>query len=292
MNRKDVLKGFLYILPLLVVLAFLDFYPIIYSIYISFTNFNLFHFFNYQFIGLSNYISIIKSGMLTTLLINTTIWSAGSIALMAPFGFILALIMNQKGLRGKSAFRTAILFPWAFPAFLTILVWAGMLDYNLGIVNKILTSIGLPKVYWLGTPSTAMLSLILVNLWLSFPYYTYVFTSALQSIPPEFYEACEVDGYGIFGRLRYVVFPMLSRQIAFITVFGFIFTWNNFYVPFLLTGGGPGVSTQILITYSYYEAFSYMQFGIAAAYAVFDIIILLVIVLIINHYSKMMTVLY
>jgi arabinogalactan oligomer/maltooligosaccharide transport system permease protein len=202
------------------------------------------------------------------------------------------MVMSQRGLKGKTFYRTAILFPWAYPAFITILIWQGMLDYRFGIVNELLAKIGIGPVYWLGTPATAMLSIILVNLWLSFPYYTYVFTSAMQSIPSELYEAAEMDGYGPLGRLRTIIMPMLSRQIAFVVIFGFIFTWNNFYIPFLLTGGGPGTSTQILITYSYYSAFSYLQFGIGAAYSVISILVLLVIVIVANHYSKMMTVLY
>ncbi len=291
-KQKTENKAIVYLIPVLAVLAFLDFYPISYSIYMSFTNFNEFHFFNYSFIGIKNYINIIKSGFLWQLLEQNAIYAFGSVALMAPAGFIIAMVMNQKGLRGKSFYRTAILFPWAYPAFITILIWQGMLDYHFGIINEFLESIRLKPVYWLGTPETAMFSIIFVNLWLSFPYYTYVFTSALQSIPSELYEAAEMDGYGVFGKIRRIILPMMSRQIAFVVIFGFIFTWNNFYIPFLLTGGGPGYSTQILITWSYMEAFDYLQFGIAAAYAVISILFLLVVVIIANHYSKMMSILY
>ncbi|MCL4320670.1 MAG: sugar ABC transporter permease, partial [Candidatus Thermoplasmatota archaeon] len=133
--------------------------------------------------------------------------------------------------------------------------------------------------------------LILVNFWLSFPYYTFVYTSAVQSIPQELYEAAEVNGYGSLRTLTSVTLPLLRRQIAFITIFGFIFTWNNFYVPFLLTGGGPGISTEILITYSYLQAFSYSNYALGAAYAVISIVILLVFVVVANHYTKMMTIL-
>ncbi len=290
--RTWSLRSLIFILPVIVVLIFLDFYPIAYSIYLSFTNFGEFHFFDYTFIGFQNYVKIVESGFLWTLLEQNAIYAVGSVALFAPLGFVIAMVMSQRGLKGKTFYRTAILFPWAYPAFITILIWQGMLDYRFGIVNELLAKIGIGPVYWLGTPATAMLSIILVNLWLSFPYYTYVFTSAMQSIPSELYEAAEMDGYGPLGRLRTIIMPMLSRQIAFVVIFGFIFTWNNFYIPFLLTGGGPGTSTQILITYSYYSAFSYLQFGIGAAYSVISILVLLVIVIVANHYSKMMTVLY
>ena len=222
---------------------------------------------------------------------NTLVWSIGSTVVMVPAGFALALIMNQKKMRGKTIYRTMYLFPWAFPAFITILVWSNMLAYSGGVANEFLNILGFKPLNWLTSPKYAMISLILVNFWLSFPYYTFVYTSAVQSIPQELYEAAEINGYGTLRTLTSVTLPLLRRQIAFITIFGFIFTWNNFYVPFLLTGGGPGISTEILITYSYLQAFSYSNFSLGAAYAVISILILLVFVVVANHYTKMMTIL-
>lgn len=285
-------KGFIFILPVLAVLGFLNFYPLAISIFLSLTNRSIAHLYLYQFVGLRNYSIIASTGTLFTILEQTAIWSAGSIALMASFGFMLALLMNQPGLRGRKIYRTAYLVPWAYPAFITILVWKGLLDYQLGFVNKFLALFGLAKVYWLGLPSLAMFSMIFVNLWLSFPYYTFVYTASLQSVPSELYDASRMDGYGTFGTLRRVTLPLLKRQIAFITVFGFVFTWNNFYIPFLLTNGGPGTSTYILVTYTYYEINALLQFGVASAYAVVSVLFLLVFIIAINKFTKMMNVLY
>ncbi len=285
-------KAILYVLPVIIVLAVLDFYPIFESIYFSFTDFNSLHFFTYGFVGLTNYVYLFSSYELRTVIANTIIWSVGSTVVMVPAGFILALIMNQKKLRGKYFYRTIYLFPWAFPAFITILIWSNMLAYTGGVVNEIFNVMGLKSIYWLTSPHYAMFSLILVNFWLSFPYYTFVYTSAVQSIPHELYEAAEMDGYGSLRTLTRVTLPLLKRQIAFVTIFGFIFTWNNFYVPFLLTSGGPGISTQILITYSYLQAFSYSNYALGAAYSIISILILLVFVVVANHYTKMMSVLY
>jgi len=285
-------KAILYVLPVLIVLVVLDFYPIFESIYFSFTDFNSLHFFKYGFVGLANYVYVFSTSDLYTVISNTLVWSVGSIAVMVPAGFGLALIMNQKKLRGKYFYRTVYLFPWAFPAFITILIWSNMLAFNGGVVNEIFNSMGFRSIDWLTSPHYAMLSLILVNFWLSFPYYTFVYTSAVQSIPHELIEAAQMDGYGSLRTLTHVTLPLLKRQISFITIFGFIFTWNNFYVPFLLTSGGPGISTQILITYSYLQAFSYSNYALGAAYAIISIIILLVFVVVANHYTKMMTILY
>jgi arabinogalactan oligomer/maltooligosaccharide transport system permease protein len=275
----------------IIVLVFLDFYPIYEGIYYSLTDFNSVHFFNYGFVGLATFIYIFTSSDLWTVIGNTLVWSIGSTVIIVPAGFTLALIMNQKKLRGKTIYRTLFLFPWAFPAFITILVWSNMLAYTGGVANEFLNLMGFRSLDWLTSPKYAMLSLILVNLWLSFPYYTFVYTAGVQSIPQELYEAAEVNGYGSLRTLTSVTLPLLRRQIAFITIFGFIFTWNNFYVPFLLTGGGPGISTEILITYSYLQAFSYSNYSLGAAYAVVSLIILLVFVVVANHYTKMMTIL-
>lgn len=285
-------KSLIYVAPVLFVLAFLDFYPIIDSIYISMTDFNIIHFFKYSYVGLKNYEFIFKSADLHIVILNTVVWAAGSVAVMVPIGFILANILNQTKLRGKYFYRTAFLFPWAFPAFITILIWSNMLSFKFGIVNDILATVGIKNIPWITSKHYAMISLILVNFWLSFPYYTYIFIAAMQSVPHELYDAAKMDGYGSLGTLTHVTAPLLSRQISFITIFGFIFTWNNFYVPFLLTSGGPGISTQILITYSYLQAFSYSDYSIGAAYAVISIVILLVFVVIANKYTKMMSILY
>lgn len=292
--QRDTVKGYIYLLPVLIVLVFLNFYPFGYTLYTSFLSFSLApgHFLNPPFVGFKMYDYVFTLFHFKTVFINTVIFSVGSVALMVPIGFALALVMNQRGIRGKRAFRTAILFPWAFPAFITILIWAGMLDPHFGIIDELFRLIGLKSYNWLTNPSLAMLSAILVNLWLSFPYYTFVYTATIQSIPSELNEAAEMDGYGLFGRLRRVILPLVSRQIAFITIFGFIFTWNNFYVIYLLTGGGPGISTSTLMVYSYVQAFSDGNYSIAAAYSIISLLILLVFVVIANKYTKMMQVIY
>ncbi len=294
-SRKWDWHGYLFILPVLAVLAFLDFYPLAFGIYYSLTDFSLAHIFNYKYIGARNYLFILNGNIppLAVLVWQTFEWSLGSIILMSSFGFLLALLMNQPGLRGTRFYRTIYLFPWAYPAFITVLIWKGLLDYNLGFINKFLGIFGIAKIYWFGLPSTSMLSLILVNLWLSFPYYTFVYTASLQSVPRELYDSARMDGYGTFGSVRKVALPLLKRQIAFVTIFGFIFTWNNFYVPFLLTNGSPGTSTFILITYTYYEATNSLpNWAMASAYAMISVLIMLAVVAVVNRFTKMMSVIY
>jgi arabinogalactan oligomer/maltooligosaccharide transport system permease protein len=282
----------LFLLPVFVVLGFLDFYPIAWTINISLTNFSEAHFFTYSYVGLTNFYNVLTSPTLTTVIMNNIVFAGSSILLMAGLGFGVALLITQPGIRGKTVFRSLILVPWAFPAFITILIWKNLLDQHFGAVNQVLSLLFHVSPNWTGSVPLAMISVILVNLWLSLAYYTFVYTASLQSIPQELYDAAQMDGYGTLSRVRNIVIPLLSRQIAFITIFGFIFAWSNFYIPYLLTSGEPGISTQILITYSYTEAFSYLSYGVAAVYSIISVLILLVMVIIVNHYSKMMSILY
>jgi arabinogalactan oligomer/maltooligosaccharide transport system permease protein len=284
-NKPKILFDYLYFIPLIALIIFLTIYPISFTIYISFTNFNLYHFFKYSWVGLSNYISVLASEDFRQVLLNTAIWTVGSLLPMMAAGFVLALVLNQKDLRGRNVFYSLLLVPWAFPAFISLIVWQGMWNWKYGIVNKILSIFGVKPIDWFDIVPMAWLMLILTNLWLSFPYYTSVFLSALQSIPEELYSIAEIDGAGRFARFRYITLPLMKRTIAFVGIGGFTFTWNNFYPIYILTGGGPGNATNILIVYSYQAAFNNGLYNLAAVYAVVDTIILAVIAVVMLRIS-------
>ncbi len=285
MASKSIFFNYLYILPVVILVAFLYFYPIAYTVYISFTNFNLYHFFEYQLVGLSNYITVLTSSTFLQVLLNTAIWTVGSLIPMMAVGFLLALILNQKDLRGRNIFFTLLLVPWAFPAFISLIVWQGMWNWKFGIVNKILALFGVPPIDWFDIVPMAWTMLVLTNLWLSFPYYTSVFLSALQSIPEELYSIAEIDGASRLSRFRYITLPLMKRTIAFVGIGGFTFTWNNFYPIYILTGGGPGNATNIIVVYAYQEAFQNSLYNFAAVYSVIDAVILIAMAVIMLKFS-------
>ncbi|CCC82399.1 carbohydrate ABC transporter permease [Thermoproteus tenax] len=275
--KSKTLFNYFYFLPLIILILFLSIYPISYTIYISFTNFNLYHFFEYSWVGLANYISVLTSRDFLQVLLNTAIWTLGSLAPMMAAGFLLALVLNQRDLKGRSIFFSLLLIPWAFPAFLSLIIWQGMWNWKYGIVNKILSLFGIAPIDWYDIVPMAWLMLILTNLWLSFPYYTSVFLSALQSIPEELYSIAQLDGASRWARFRYITWPLMRRTIAFVGIGGFTFTWNNFYPIYILTGGGPGNATNILVVYAYEAAFNNGLYNLAAVYSVVDAAILMVI---------------
>lgn len=209
---------------------------------------------------------------------------------MVVAGFILALILNQRDIRGRNVFFTLLLVPWAFPAYISLVIWSGMWQPQYGIVNKFLGALGIPQIQWLTYPSTAWAALILTNLWLSFPYYTAVFLSSLQSIPSELYDIATVDGASAWQKFTSITLPLMRSAIAFVSVGGFVFTWNNFYPIYILTGGGPGISTDILVVYTYQEAFSYGYYNVAAAYSVISTIILAIMAIMMLRVGRVLEV--
>jgi arabinogalactan oligomer / maltooligosaccharide transport system permease protein len=279
--------AYVYLLPITVILLFLNVYPIAYSVWISTTNFGIGgrgSELYYHYIGFSNYWNALTVGLPTTLQLieNSFFWAVGSVALFLIIGLGLATVLNQE-IRAKTVYRTVILFPWAMPAFITLLVWANMWNYNYGIINEMLNSVGIPSVYWFGHTDSAWAALFITNIWLSFPFYTVVFLASMQAIPKELYEAASIDGAGSFSRFFRITLPFLSPTVVFVGLMGFLFTFNNFYPIFLLSNGGPGITTQIFITQSYHDAFGINPpaFATAAVYGVLDFLIIVVLTVVV-----------
>jgi arabinogalactan oligomer / maltooligosaccharide transport system permease protein len=281
--------AYLFLLPTTLVLLFLNAYPVAYTIYISMTDFGTGgkgSLLSYHYVGLSNYAYALTTGSSTTwaLVENSFFWAAGSVALFLIVGLCLATVLNQE-IRGKSVYRTLILLPWAMPAFITILVWSNMWGYEYGIINGVLHTVGIHSVDWLQHTDTAWAALFITNLWLSFPFYTVVFVATMQAIPKDLYEAASIDGASGFSQFYRITLPFLRPTIVFVSLMGFLFTFNNFYPIYLITSGGPGISTQIFITESYNQAFGSLgatpAFSTAALYSVIDFLIIISITIVV-----------
>lgn len=280
--------AYLYLLPTTIILLVLNAYPIAYTVYISMTDFGTGgrgSYLSYHYIGISNYVSAFTIGSSTTwtLIGNSFFWAAGSVALFLLVGLGLATVLNQE-IRGKTVYRTVMMLPWAMPAFITILIWAGMWNYEYGLINGLLGVFGIAPIYWTNYPDTAWAALFITNVWLSFPFYTVVFLATMQAIPKDIYEAASIDGAGSWSKFVHITLPFLRPTIIFVGLMGFLFTFNNFYPIYLITGGHPGISTQIFITESYTDAFGLggsPAFSTAAIYAIIDFLFVLVITVVV-----------
>lgn len=214
-------------------------------------------------IGFDNYRRVFSSQAVRGPFLRVFVWNwafaAGTVVFSFAVGLFLAIALDHPDLRGKKIYRSLLIFPYALPSFLTVLVWQGMMNKQFGIINELL-NIDVP---WLTDPWMARASILIVSTWLSFPYFFLVSTGALQSIPKELTEAANVDGASGPQAFRLVTFPLLLIAVAPLMIASFAFNFNNFNVIYFLNRGGPPVpgaqtpagSTDILVSYTFRLAF-------------------------------------
>ncbi len=268
-------SAMLYVAPALMALALLTFYPVGYGIVLSFTDANQSALGEQSFNGLDNYVEVFTSAGFLRVLGFTLLWTVVNV--FAHVGIGLALAMALQGrVKGKVAYRTILLLPWAIPSYITVLIWRGIFQYD-GLFNGLLGT----QIDILGLPVPAAAAVIVVNIWLGFPFMMMTISGALQTIPGDIYEAAEVDGVSPISQFRHLTLPMLKPTIVPVALLGFIWTFNMFNVIYLMTDGGPNLwfgepgSTDILITYVYDVAFRRGMYGLAAAWSVVIFLILL-----------------
>lgn len=285
-SRREARKNraaYWYILPPLAGLVALTFYPVIFGFFISFTNrvgqqnptFNL--------IGVGNYLQVFQQPDFVMVATTTLVWTVVNVVLHVSIGLFLAVLLNRK-LRGRVVYRALLLLPWAVPSYITTLAWRGMFDSRQGLVNQLIGPVGWQIMgcgnsacQWLTATNSPLplIAVIVTNVWLGFPFMMMVFSGALQGIPPELYEAADVDGVSGWQKFRRITLPLLKPSIVPASLLGFIWTFNMFNVIYLMTAGRPPVpgmragATDILITYVYRVGFQPpFQQGFAAAYSV------------------------
>ena len=237
----------------------------------------------YTFVGLSNFVEILSGGgrplshplnFYFTLGV-TVLWTAVNVFLHVAIGLALALILKDPLLRFRGVYRALLILPWAMPNYITALIWKGMFHYQYGAVNHVLDSLGLEKVSWFSSFSTAFIANVTTNTWLGFPFMMVVALGALQSIPSDVYEAAAVDGapkWQVFWR---ITMPLLKPALYPAIVLGSIWTFNMFNIIYLVSAGAPNGSSDILITEAYRWAFERGdKYGLAAAYALIIFVIL------------------
>ncbi|WP_438488335.1 carbohydrate ABC transporter permease [Streptomyces sp. S186] len=208
----------------------------------------------YHFTGLDNYRAVLTDGVFWSRLGWTVVWTVGCVFLTFLTGLALATLLNRR-LRGRTFYRLALILPWAIPAFVSVFTWRMLYNEKNGLLNKLLAGGGIDAVPWLNDPTWAKLSVIAVNVWLGVPFMLVALLGGLQSIPGELYEAAEMDGAGAWQRFRHITVPGLRAVSGTVILLSTIWTFNMFPVIFLLTRGGPGDATEILVTYAYRLSF-------------------------------------
>ena len=240
---------------------------------------------DFVYVGLGNYWDILSGGggalfapgSFWFVLAVTLLWTVLNITLHLLIGATLALVLNQAKLAGSKLYRVLLILPWAVPSYVTALTWKGMFHRQFGAINALLQLCGVQPIDWFSRWVTAFCADLLTNVWLGFPFMMVVTLGALTSISKDVYEAADVDGASGLQRLRLITVPLLCPVLAPALVMGAAWTFNGFNVVFLVSGGEPGGTTDILVSEAYRWAFTRSsQYGYAAAYAVLIFGLLLV----------------
>ena len=276
LGRTNSRLAHFYIAPAMLALAILTFYPVIYGFWLSFTDADQTHLGDQAFIGLANFWEVISSSGFFRVTIFTLVWTLVNVTAHIGIGLFLALVLQRADIKGKTAYRTILLLPWAVPSYISVLVWKGMFQPD-GLINDLLGT----DINFLSDPTGAQIIVILVNIWLGIPFMMMSISGALQALPRDMYEAAKIDGVSGWDAFRHLTLPNLKSALVPLSLLGFIWTFNMFNVIYLMTDGGPNLyfgepgQTDILITYVYDVAFRDGAYGVAAAWSVIIFMMLL-----------------
>ncbi|WDZ81833.1 sugar ABC transporter permease (plasmid) [Ensifer adhaerens] len=265
------------IAPALVLLAAGTLYPVIYSGYLSLLQWNWGS--EAKFVGLRNFVRILSGSGFPKALFNTFYFAVFAVVIETFLGLGLALAINRIRI-GAGLIRTLMILPLMVSGIAVSLIWKVMLDPTLGIVNYLLSLVGIPGPAWLGTVPTAMPSIIMIDTWWQTAFTFIILSSALKSLPAEPFEAARLEGATPFQTFRFVTLPMLKPVLITVIIFRTIDTLKVFDIIFGTTGGGPLRATESVQTLAYQTAFKSYKFGESAAIAVVFSLIILVLCII------------
>lgn len=284
--ENEAVLGYLLLVPTILILTIFLAFPFVYGVVLSGTNTEVGDSALGQFIGLANYTyEAAKDGIFRTAFLNTFTYTFWTTIVKFVLGLTMALLLNQ-AFPGQRFVRAALLLPWIIPSVLSTLAWRWMFDPTFSVFNWLLNSgLHLPMcngsttcVNWLGTPNTAMLSLMIVNIWRGTPFYGIAFLAGLQTIPVELYEAAKVDGASRWQQFRGITLPMLRPVLLVVILLSTILTFADFQIPWVLTRGAPYNSSHLLATWAYTQAIPSNYLGIGASVSLFLFPVLTVVI--------------
>lgn len=281
-RRKDTLISYAWSGPSLILIALMVVFPILYTAYISLTNMNVYHWFDFTIIGLDNYfraLFVFDSGFLSALL-ATTLWTVVNMIFQLVIAFTLVSLLNVRKLKLRRLYKTLLMFPWAMPGYVSILLWkTGMFNTQFGLLNQWMEKLGHEAVRWLSSDVSAFLCCTVVNLWLALPFMIMIMDGAMQSIDRSYFESAVLDGATWLERTRYITIPAITPIIAPAVIITVFTTFKQFDVVYLLTqqaGAKTGSGFHTILTYAYENAFITNNYGYSSAISMIIFILLLV----------------
>lgn len=272
--------GLLFALPAIIYMLVFEGYPIISNIILSLQNVTVKNLVKGEklFIGFENYRTLFADEVFWKAFTNTVLFTLACLVFQFIIGFALALFFNRNFSFAKPV-RGLLMMPWMIPMTVTALIFKFMFSTKVGIVNYFLRSLGLiaDNVEWLTDPKTAMLVVIITNVWIGIPFNTILLSTGLTTIPGALYESASIDGAGRVQSFFRITLPLMRSSIESILVLGFIYTFKVYDLVYVMTSGGPVNSTHLLSTYSYKLSFEKFRYSMGSATANVLFVVLMIV---------------
>lgn len=310
--RRDARTALLYLLPAFLVMGIITFYPLLFQTWMSFTDFGIQNLRSGApaptWVGLDQYVKIFTnqiSGIpnfdFWRILAFNLFWAFSNVIIHVILGVAIAILLNNKGLRGRRIYRAIFILPVVIPPIIVATVWRNMFDQTNGAVNLLAAALlrqppTSVNIAWLTDPGSPIpffsllplsyFALLIANTWLGWPLNAVVATGALQSIPNDLYEAAQMDGAGAWQKFKTVTLPFLRPAMLPYAIYGFVITFNLFYLSYFMSNGGPFGRTELLVTQAYRLVNEQHLYGLAAAFSVIMFFILLGLTLVTNRLGK------
>lgn len=286
-RRREELATWAFLAPALAFLLLFFGYPVVKNVTMSLQEYTTRTFYTGEapWVGLDNYVAVVRSSVFSTAMLNTLLFTVGSILGQFTIGLALAVFFkNRFPLSG--VLRSLLLLPWLLPMIVSSAIWKWMLDQDSGVINEVLDAVGVGHVPWLTSPNVALVAVVIVNIWLGIPFNMTILYSGLQDIPDELYEAAALDGAVGWRAFLHVTWPLLRPVVGVVLVLGVVYTLKVLDIILGLTDGGPANATVTLATQSYKLSFANFEFGQGAALGNILVVISLVFALVYLRTSR------
>ncbi|MFD1144832.1 carbohydrate ABC transporter permease [Larkinella insperata] len=283
MTKRDKWIPYGLVAPYILHFAVFVAFPVVFSVVLTFHSWNIIS--PMEFVGLANYTRLFKDRQFWQAIYNTLRFLLIHIPLQIGIALFLAELLNRT-IRGAAFFRAAFFLPVIVSGVVVTILWQQLLGYNLGMLNRMLTAISLPRVAWLDDPGVAMYSIAVMATWKNVGLYVILFLVGLQSVPVQYYEASELEGATTWQKFRYITLPMINPTIFTVVVLSTIGGFSLFIEPYIMTEGGPMNSTLSAVLYIYRQAFQYYHMGYSATLGFFFALLILLVVAIQKRYVE------
>ncbi|WP_439592988.1 carbohydrate ABC transporter permease [Microbacterium sp.] len=270
---KESLTGWAFIGPNLILLVLFMFLPILWAVILSFQETRGFG--DPEWVGLDNYVRMASDPVFWLSLGNTIVFTIVTVPLVMAGGLGLAVLVNSV-LPARGIWRTIIVLPMVISGVASGMIAVALFYQSNGLINKILIAIGLPPVSWQSDGTAAMISVMIAAIWLRIGFNMVIYLAGLQGISPELYEAARIDGASRWQQFRSVTVPLVGPSTFFLLIMNVIASFQVFDLIFVMTGGGPGNATSVLVTYAYRNGFQIREPGYGAAIGIVILLITLV----------------